>query len=1064
VLYVGLLTSSAWAAQTTGTILGTVKDQNGAILPGAAMTATNELTNLTRTVTADAAGNYTLPLLPVGKYTMTAELSGFKRYVRTGIVLEVNQSARVDITLLVGAVTEAITVEAGAQLVDTTTSALGEVIEERKMVQLPLNERNFLQLGLLQAGITPGISVSPIAGSPNPGGVASNFQVNGLRLQANNFLLDGADNNDPFHGTAAAVPSPDALQEFKILTNMYSAEFGHAGGAIVNVVTKSGTNEFHGNVYEFLRNDVLDARNFFSEKTPKLRRNQFGATFGGPMVKNKSFIFGSYEGFRLRQGITKSATVPTALERQGNFSQSASQPFDFINSQPFPNGVIPPNRMNAVARRLLQFYPLPNRGINQFTSTQDLTSDRNQFTIRLDHSFSEKNKFTARYYFEEGFTVKPFQNTIFGVDVSVPGFPHKDDFRIQHVVVSDTHVFSPHLIGDLRVAFNRSRILALVPQFDDNPSDFGFNIPTTQKPNLPLITIAGFTTIGQNNEANSFRHNNIFQYQGSLSYTTGKHSFKTGADIRRTQMNNQADVVNPGSYLFLGIFTRNPFADFLLGNPLLFLQGGGDSVRNWRFAAYQFYAQDDFKVRPRLTLNVGLRYELNTPGTDERDRTVAFRPGQQSRVRPETPPGLVFPGDPGVTRSTIQTDKNDFGPRLGFSWDVFGDGKTSVRGGYGIFYDTLIGLFPNELTFNAPFYLVIALVPPPSFENPYQSHNPFIANSKGEFSVAPFSQFEILDRNIRSPYVQQWNLTIQRELGKDFLAEISYVGTKGTKLIGTRNINAARFIPGQSNPGNVALRRPFAPQYGPLFNYETVFNSSYNGLQFTVNKRFSQGFSLLAAYTFSKALDLLSIPINFETTPGQATYPQNQNDLRAERGRAAFDIRHRFVLSYVVDLPFFKGRGGALEKALGGWQVSGITTFQTGSPLTVLDSSDPSLDGDATDRPDLVGDPNQGPHRVERFFNTAAFRPVPFGSGRYGNAGRNIVTGPGFNNFDFSLIKEIKLSETRYFQFRAEFFDLFNHPNFDLPVNDITSPNFGQIQNTKPNSERQIQFGLKFYF
>jgi hypothetical protein len=351
-----------------------------------------------------------------------------------------------------------------------------------------------------------------------------------------------------------------------------------------------------------------------------------------------------------------------------------------------------------------------------------------------------------------------------------------------------------------------------------------------------------------------------------------------------------------------------------------------------------------------------------------------------------------------------------------------------------------------------------------SFENPYLGANPFIPNARGEFNVTPFSQFELLDASIRSPYVQQWNLTIQRELFKDLLLEFGYVGTKGTKLIGTRNINAAIFIPGQSNPGNVGLRRPFAPQYGPLYNYETVFNSNYHSFQFTANKRFSRGFSILAAYTYSKTIDQLSIPINFETTPGQATFPQNQNDLRAERGRAAFDIRQRFVISYVWDLPFFNGRGGALEKILGGWQITGITTFQTGMPLTVLDSSDPALDGDPTDRPDLVGDPNSGPRTVERFFNTAAFRPVPFGSGRYGTAGRNIVTGPGFNNFDFSLIKDFKFSEARYIQFRAEFFDLFNHPNFDLPVNDITSPSFGRILNTKPNSERQIQFGLKFYF
>lgn len=1063
IVYCVLSAFPLMAIETTGTILGTVKDQTGSILPGTTITVTNELTGLTRSTVTDDNGNYVLPLLPVGRYIITAELAGFKKYIQRGVVLEINQSARVDITLLVGEITETVTVEAGAVLVDTTTSTLGKVVEEVRMVQLPLNERNFLQLGLLQPGITPAISVSPIFSSPNPGGIASNFQVNGLRLQSNNFLLDGADNNEPFQGTAAAVPSPDTLQEFKILTNMYSAEFGRAGGAIVNVVTKSGTNRFRGTVYEFLRNNVLDARNFFSEETPLLIRNQFGATLGGPMVKDRSFFFASYEGFRLRQGVTKSASVPTPLERKGDFSQSLVKPFDFVSGRPFPNGVIPDDRINAVARRLLSFYPLPNRGINQFASTQTLTSNRDQFTIRIDHSLSKKQNLTGRYYFEDGFTVRPFQSTIFGVDVGVPGFPHRDDFRIQHLVLSDTITFSPTLLGELRFSFNRSRIFGLVPDFNIDPAQLGFRIPTTRPPNLPLITVAGFTTIGQNNEANAFRHNNIFQYQGSLTYTKARHTLKAGIDIRRTQINNQGDVVNPGSYLYIGIFTGNPFADFLLGNPILFLQGGGDSVRHWRASAYHFYLQDDFKLRPDLTLNFGLRYELDTPPIDRRDKVVAFRPGQRSSVRPETPAGLVFPGDPGISRSTIDTDKNNFAPRFGFAWDIFGDGKTSLRGGYGVFFDTIIGIVPNELSFNAPFYLVLALVPPPSFEDPYLGSNPFIPGPKGEFPVLPFSQFELVDADVRSPYVQQWNLTLQKQIAGDFLFEVGYVGTKGTKLIGTRNINSAIFIPGQSNPANVGLRRPFAPAFGPLFNYETVFNSNYHGLQLSLNKRLSKGYSLLAAYTLSKAIDLLSIPVNFQTTPGQATYPQNQNDLRAERGLAAFDVRHRFVINYIVDLPLFKGRGGALEKALGGWQLSGITTFQSGTPFTVLDTSDPALDGDPTDRPDLVGNP-EGARTVEAWFNTAAFRPVPFGSGRLGNAGRNIVTGPGFNNFDVSLIKNFKIKEDVNVEFRAEFFNLFNHPNFDLPVNNIVSPDFGGVLNTKPNSERQLQFGLKLHF
>jgi len=476
----------ARAQETTATLMGTVRDAQNALVAKARITATNEQTSFKRETVTDENGNYTLLLLPVGNYQLSAEASGFQKYLQRGITLTVNQVARVDIELAVGLVSEVIEVSSETGLVNTQNGAIGEVVNQRKIHDLPLNGRNFLQLATLQAGITPGISLISEFTPNHPGQVT--FNSNGLRQQSNNFLLDGADNNDGFLGTAAGVPSPDALQEFRILTNAYSAEYGRGGGAVVNVITRGGTNDFHGSLYEFFRNDVFDARNFFSSIVPALKQNQFGGTFGGPLRKNRTFVFGSYEGFRQRQGVTSSSVVPSLLERTGNFSQSTVKPLDPVTRQRFPNDQIPDARLSLIAKSILALVPAPNRGPNQLSVTNNGATHTDQFLTRLDHNLTAEDSLSGRYFYENGSSLKPFTNP---PPVNVPGFPFSDDYRFQNLVLSETHNFSPELINELRFAYSRSRTRYNKAGYKIAPSSLGFTYPILGDANIPLIFMSG---------------------------------------------------------------------------------------------------------------------------------------------------------------------------------------------------------------------------------------------------------------------------------------------------------------------------------------------------------------------------------------------------------------------------------------------------------------------------------------------------------------------------------------------------------------------------------------------
>ncbi len=1058
-------------AQTTGTMYGTVSDPNGAAVAGATVSVINEERKLTRTATTGTDGLYNFTVLPVGRYSITVEASGFRPYERKDIDLQVQTNVRVDFPMELGDVTERVVVTAETLQVDAGSSTLGKVVEEKRIVDLPLSGRNFLELGPLQAGVTPSMPGIDAVGSGTnntPGGTRFNFIVNGMRISSNNHLLDGVNNVEPVTGSAMIVPSPDALHEFRILTNSYGAEFGRAGGSIVTVLTKSGTRNFHGSVYEFLRNDVFDARNFFAPAVPALKQHQFGGTIGGPVIRDKTYFFFSYEGFRQVKGIPVSAPVPSMLVRQGNFSQEANQPIDPFTGQPFPNGIIPPQRINPISNNILntlKLWPEPNVGTNIWSAAPSGSNDRDQFMIRLDHTMmGGKNTLTGRYLFDEGVRFVPVGHfaSNSAPNIQVPGFSNEEANRFQSLMLGDTHIFSPRLINEFRLSYQRANVAAGRPVDQVDPATLGFTFPRISSIDVaPVIAVSGVTGLGP--PIFSKRVTNFYQLVDNVSFNTARHQLKFGGEIRHTRLTSLFTSLGNASFTFNGLATGNALADFLLGFPFLYLQAAGKEDKALRQTAYYFYVQDDFRATKNLTLNLGLRYELSPGYTEQDNLLLTFIPGARSTLSPTLPTGLVHSGDPGVPRTLFPTDKNNFAPRVGLAWDPFGNGRSSVRAAYGIFYDES-GLIQTYNVYQAPDYQPIAvLIFPPSFADPFVGNSPFTPPLTFPVPVGPGTTATWIAPDMKPAYIQHWNLTLQHQLTPSLAAEIAYVGNKGTRLQGNVDINQPA-LTANATPFNVTQRRPL-PQLGSTFQVSSIFNSNYHGLQTTLTQRLNRGLSFQAAYTWSKALDDTTSPTAFFLIPGQnAGRAQDNRNLGSERGPSAFDLRHRFVLSYIYELPFFRNSTGFAKHALADWRVTGIVSLQSGHPFTIMDTRDPNVDQvQENDRADLLRDPNlpSGQRTPERWFDTTAFRRlVP---PNQGNAGRNILITDGIQNFDIGVAKDFRFGEQRRLEFRWEVFNLFNHANFGVPVNDLNSQFFGRVLNTS-TTERIMQFGLKFLF
>src|SRR6202451_4635208 len=1105
-------TSNLAAQQITGSLRGTVLDPSGAIVQAATITAKQIETGLTRTATTDHQGDYVLIELPVGHYQLEVKARGFQTYLQQGISLDVNETATVSVRLRVGAEAQQVQVRADATLVQSTASSLGQTVMEREILDLPLDGRNFSQLGLLQPGVVPLTPGLLEAGGPARAGQA--YAVDGQRPESNNFMIDGADNVNAVDAGYVLKPPIDAIAEFKILTHNANAEFGRNTGSTTNIVTRSGSNSFHGAAWEFLRNDAMDASDYFSQSVQTLKQNQFGATFGGPILKDKTFFFGYYEGFRNRQGETVPATVPSLAERQGNFAElctsgfknglcndpnpaDGQQLYNFLTGAPVPNNQL--TSIDPIASNILPFFPLPNSGPNGFIATQTLSESNDQFGLRLDHYLSHVDTLNFRYMFSGGPTTDPLSP----VGANVPGFPVGEDDRAQNFVAQETHVFSPNTIGVARFSFLRNKFLLDEHLNHESPSDLGFEydptLPSAAGP--PFIQVGGYASVGDpiTGPRNTFQ--NTFDLSGSLSWVHGRHELKFGGGYRRDQINALQGIASNGFFVFANFPFSDGFASFLSGNPVVFLQGGGNFQREIRDRAVNAYGQDTYKVTSRLTMNLGLRYELPFPSTENNNEVNLFVPGAQSKVLPSAPAGLLYPGDPGVSSGLIPTQKAAFAPRIGLAWDPRGDSKTVISAAYGMFYEPYYtgegG--PLQDPVSSPPFLKTQQISFPinSFANPFYTPNPF-----SQAFPEPMTLLVVAPK-LHLPYAQDWNLNLQQSFGADWLFQIGYVGTTGVRLPRFIEGNPAVFVPGVdttsagcsvaapcpiSTENNVNQRRlysgctltsgPNVPcVYSSVGEIASIANSSYNALETSLRKRFSHGLSFLASYTWSHAIDDVS---SFNIT-GSASQPvagendlaQNPFTLAAERGRSMFDARNRFVLSYQWSLPFFQHSSSWYGYILGNWQLNGIFTAMSGTPFTVFDSNDVSLQGQApeisgfsSNRPNVVENPNSGPRTAAEWFNVSAFQAITQDPNppveQFGDEGRNAVLGPRYVDWDFSAFKNIRLAESKELQFRGEFFNLLNHTNFRLPVSDIESPTFGQIQSDI--SPRVIQVALKFLF
>jgi hypothetical protein len=1103
-----LFTAALSAQETTASLGGVVLDPSGARVPSAKVTAIQQETGFTRSGVSNADGDYLLVLLPIGHYRLEISAPGFHKYVQEGISLSVDQVAKVNVHLEVGLQQETVQVKADAGLL-ATTNDLGETVNDRQTVDLPLNGRNFSQLGLLLPGTAPLTQGLQLAGGSMRGG--QSYSVNGMRPESNQFLVDGAENYNTVNAGFVLKPPPDAISEFRILTNTASAEFGHNAGSNTNIVTRSGSNHVHGDVYDFLRNDAVDARNFFSTSVEPLKQNQFGGTLGGPIQRDKTFLFGYYEGFRNRQGETQLTTVPTQAERQGNFGALCSSYVPVVGycadpngtqlvnvfaspPQPLPFNQVPTEAISSISQNLLALYPLPNEpnyGPNAYGTTQELHNTSDQFGLRLDHYISSRDTISFHYLFNNGSQLDPL--SIAGANV--PGFPVGENFRAQNASLEETHSFTPTIVNVARFSFLRNKFLYGEATNHTSLTSVGFQYTPTlpSQVGLPFVEVGGYASIGNPITGPALDHQNTFSLTDSVAWVRGKHEFKFGGEFQRDQLNTLLGIASNGFFVFAPVpIVGDAFADFLIGQPVVFLQGGGDLSRGMRASNYNLYVQDSYKVNSRLSVNAGLRYELPQPYSEIHNENSLFVPNTQSTVIPTAPPGLLYPGDKGVGPGLIPREYRAFAPRVGFAWDPKGNGRWSIRSAYGIFYDPYYNGEGGPLQAPesaAPWFKTIEEQFPSSFAAPLPpGSNPFVPN----FSGGPQSLTLLtLDPHLQIPYAQDWNFTIEHTFGDGWLLQVGYVGTKGTKL--------PRFV--ESNPPTLCSTLPLAQQsncisgeqqnvnsfrpysgcdpenpnscnYGSIGLISGVTNSNYNSLQASLRKRLSYGVSFLASYTYSKALDDVS---SFNITgsapqlvAGENDLAQNPWDLEAEYGRSLFDARQRFVFSYLWQLPYWKDSHVWYQRALGNWQLNGIFSASTGTPFTVYDSSDPSLQGQSPeisgfvgDRPNLVGNPNDGPKTSHEWFNTQAFQQNTQ-LGTFGNSGRNNVQAAGFSQLDFAVFKNFRLAESATLQFRGEFFNLLNRVNFGVPNDDISSPTFGQVQSAAP--PRQIQFALKLLF
>jgi len=1057
----------------TGAISGTVRDSSGAVVQAAKVTLTETETGIAVSLLTNNDGFYSAPTLHIGKYDLSAVAAGFETQTRTAIELRVQDRLNVDFTLAPGQTSTVVTVEGGVPTLQTEDSSMGQVVEDETMQNLPLNGRNYIQLATLGAGTSPS----------QRGAERDTFIANGAREIQNTYLLDGVDNKNKivgFDSSAAQAIEPviDGVQEFKVETSTFSAEFGQAAGAVVNVTMKSGTNAYHGSMWEYIRNSFFDAKPYFQVlgQKPDYNQNQFGATFGAPIIKDRTFFFGSWQSLRSVEEAPQLATVPTLNQRNGIFSTAIYDPNSTVANPngsgyvrtPFPNNTIPSSLWDPVSTKLLALYPLPNlTGASNFFSDQDERLANDQYNFRLDHHFSDKDTFFARYSRTEGENVLPAP---LPPPTSLPSDVWPD---ARSVAGSETHIFRNNLINELRIGYMETREIQQVPGVNQD-AEYGItgapDYPEVH--GLPTFAITGLNTLGTtgpgtlplgatgsgNLPLNKQGKNQ--QLMDNLSWIKGRHTLKFGADIEQVTLYGYVTLSARPAFTFTGVYTQNPqsrsgtgsaFADFLLGevNQLT------ESTRpiNWsRQHTAEGYVQDDWKVSQKLTLNLGLRYELAMPWYEIHNDYSDFilQPGPSYGLLVTAPEASQY----GLRNSFATPDTKNFAPRAGLAYQI--TPKTVLRSGFGVFYgrtDENLGI-SSRPTNNPPYFLR-------SIDTSDQIHT--LMTLAGGIPPNLLNPNDVINSNVNSwpihmplPYTYEWNLNIQRELGKGFTAQLGYVGSSSHDLYVDPNFNQP-----QPGPGSIASREPF-PQYSQILAYLPLDRSNYNSMIVQIERRFRSGFSFLSSYTWSHSLDY-----GGQVSDSLDYGPQNPYNWTSNYGNSNFDVRQRLATSYIYELPLGRGKTWLNEPGigriiLGGWQLSGVVAVQTGLPFTPILGYDPTNTG-TTARPNVVAGAslypaNQGPND---WYNNAAFvAPAEY---TYGNAGRNIIRGPGLHNSDIGLQRAATFRERFTLLFSAQAFNMFNTPQFGLPKNTVGTSTTGVIT-TVATPERQFQLGLHLAF